>query len=309
MNHQVLTRPPMQLSHTGIIAAGCPRLLQAKLIHGKRGNQPTGSRAEFGTVCHGMIGNYLMRLLRTTHKRNMHIMQEVASQALDGREFSFALEAEQVLENFWRGFYRDFKADYYLIEEPLACDRHFHLVNLAYDDDGNVTGSVGSDGTIIPLDYDVVTTRADLKTIFDGGKRAIIWDWKTGEEHISSGDARQHKQLRFYAGMHFLHNPHCERIEVRLWGVKYGQKNQDYYEYSNRDFPLEWMKERITREYARVDKYWEQFGDTVWPEVESTGACQYCDICHLCRYNQADAEAVLAMPEPLKNKPNRRAKR
>lgn len=282
------SRPPVQLSHTGITVLGCGRHAQAKLLKGKRGAF-SSPQARFGTMGHLLAEQYVAHLQRKRKKRDWEKAQSLAASVAEALPEADHGQLENCARSLYKGLIWDKAADLHEVERGLACTRDFRIIeDPQFDQFGN----------FLNLNEDVVTIRMDMRITRDQGRRVSIWDFKMGEEHVDAFTARDHWQGRFYCGMDALHNPQRELQEFRLWGVRYGPKNMSIYSEYRPEYTLEWFKQRVTIAFARLDRYWELYGNRIWAETPCPSACNYCDQAHLCRPNLADIRELMGGPMP-----------
>ncbi len=265
-----MTRPPMSLSHSSMLALICAFNFVERYVRSTR-PEPSSIQAQIGTHCHTIIADYIAHCARENCRSDRDKLVEIMTALTETLPPRIAEQVEAVIGRFAR-FKINRKARAHYCERLLAVDRNWNPIEVEWD---------AANHRVVNPPVDCITGQLDY--IADYGRRAEIIDWKSGQEFVEPGDAKHNPQLVLYAALWLASNPECKYVDTGIWGIRYGEDNRDSYRF-RREYVLELARNRAEYYFAKLDALWPiiELGGNVPAQADSLTTCGYCTAAARC---------------------------
>lgn len=224
-----------------------------------------------GTQLHEIFADFIKKLFASGRPRNHGLFMKVFEDHTSRLDPDTVLEMEAVAGNFVDWFTLDSRAERVLVEHDLAVDRNNDPISIAE--------ALNPDGT---AKQDCFTGIMDYMVEIEGGRKALLTDWKCGNQNYDFNHVTKDRQLMGYAYLWMKHHPDCEHVSAAIFAPKYRRHVAGGYD---RDVLVPMFDEYLTETWKGFDAV-RQAG--MW---EATP--YFRDCCGWCRLLGCPAKAEL----------------
>ncbi len=199
---------PIRLSFTRAKELNCPWRFNALNMDGVVERKEDFTKR--GTQLHEIAADYILKLSKTGRPRNHSLFMRVFEDHTARVDPDEVLEMEAVAGNFVDWFKLDERAEQNFAELDMAVDRNGNRISMAQ--------ALNPDGT---AHEDCYTGIADYLCVIDGGRKALLFDWKMGNQDYDFNEVAKNIQLKGYAYLWLKHNPECMHVSANIFAPKY----------------------------------------------------------------------------------------